>query len=116
MPFLIAPTRNLQKFLMTIEFERHSLFSFQESKLNVRFEFSKKTTFNVKEKISGLVTGKERRIAMPKNIFISVILLVCIILAFIDNACSVIHPFGEEEYEILVLLLAGTFKKAKKGD
>ena len=53
---------------------------------------------------------------MPKKFFISVILLVCISLAFIGYACSFIHPVGEEEYEILVLLLAGTFKKAKKGD
>ena len=52
---------------------------------------------------------------MPKNIFISVILLVCILLVFIGNACSYVHPVGEEEHEILVSLLAGTFKKAKKG-
>ena len=51
---------------------------------------------------------------MPKNIFISVILQVCILLAFIGNACSFIHPVGEEGYEIFVSLLAGTFKKAKK--
>ena len=49
MPFLIAATSNRHKFLVTNEFEFHSLFSFQESKLNVRFEFSNKTTFNVKE-------------------------------------------------------------------
>ena len=53
---------------------------------------------------------------MPKNIFISVILLAYILLAFIFfNACIFIHPVGEEEYEILVSLLAGTFKKAKRG-
>ena len=52
---------------------------------------------------------------MPKKNFISVILLVCISLAFIGYACSFIHPVGEVEYEILVLLLAGTFKKVKKG-
>ena len=52
---------------------------------------------------------------MPKNIFISVILLVCISLAFIGNACSFIHSVGEEEYKVLVSLLAGTFKKQKKG-
>ena len=51
---------------------------------------------------------------MPKNIFISVILLVCILLAFIGNACSFIHPVVEDEYEILVSLLATTFKKTKK--
>ena len=51
---------------------------------------------------------------MPKNIFHSVTLLVCISLAFVGNAYSFIHPVGEEEYEILVSLLAGTFKKVKK--
>ena len=52
---------------------------------------------------------------MPKNTLISVILLVCILLAFISNAYSFIHLVGEDEYEILVLLLAGTLKKAKTG-
>ena len=51
---------------------------------------------------------------MPKNIFHSVTLLVCISLACAGNAYSFIHPVGEEEYEILVSLLAGTFKKVKK--
>ena len=51
---------------------------------------------------------------MPKSIFIFVILLVCILLAFIGNSCTFIHPVGEEEYEILDSLLAGTFIKAKK--
>ena len=47
--FLIAATKNLHKFLIKNEFELHSLFSFQESKLNFRFEFSNKNNFNVKE-------------------------------------------------------------------
>ena len=51
---------------------------------------------------------------MPKNIFISVMLLVCISLTFIGNACYFII-IGEEQNEILLSLLAGTFKKAKKG-
>ena len=41
---------------------------------------------------------------MPKNI----------LLAFIGNACSFIHPVAREDYEILVSLLIGTFKKATK--
>ena len=44
---------------------------------------------------------------MPKSIFISLILLACILLVFI-------HPAEEEEYGILVPLVAGMFKKAKK--
>ena len=52
---------------------------------------------------------------MQKNIFFSVILLVCILLAFIGNACSFIHPVGEEECEILVLLLAGAFNPLVPG-
>ena len=51
---------------------------------------------------------------MPKNIF-NLFIISFILLAFIGNACSFIHPVGEEEYEILVSLLAGTYKKAKKG-
>ena len=47
--------------------------------------------------------------------FISVMLLVCILLAFIGNGRSFIDPVGEEEHKILVSLVAGTFKKAKKG-
>ena len=63
----------------------------------------------MKESISGLVTRKEIWITMQKNIFISFILLFCILLAFIGNTCSFIHPAGEK-YEILVS------KKSKKGD
>ena len=48
---------------------------------------------------------------MPKNIFISVILLVSISLGFTGNACSFIHLVGEDE----VSLLARTFKEAKTG-
>ena len=67
-PFLIAAARNLHGFLhshkkrkvssvrflwlwflVTNDFEPHSLFSFLELKLNVRFEFSNKTIFNVIE-------------------------------------------------------------------
>ena len=38
---------------------------------------------------------------MPKNIFHSVILLVCISLAFVGNAYSFIHPVGEESVQDL---------------
>ena len=44
---------------------------------------------------------------MPKSIFISFILLACILLVFI-------HPVEEEEYGMLVSLVGGMFKKAKK--
>ena len=55
------------------------------------------------------MTRKEIRITMQKNIFISFIFLFCILLAFISNTCSFIHPAGENKYEILVS------KKVKKG-
>ena len=47
---------------------------------------------------------------MQKNIFISFILLFCILLDFIGNTCSFIYPAGENKYEILVS------KKSKKGN
>ena len=53
------------------------------------------------------MTRKERGITMSINIFISLILLVCILLVFI-------HLAGEEEYEILVSVVAGMFKKQKR--
>ena len=53
---------------------------------------------------------------MPKNIFHSVILLVCISLAFVGNAYSFIHPVGEEEYEILVSYKKVKRKGIKKGE
>ena len=68
----------------------------------------------MKEQISELVTRKERGITV-KKIFPSFILLVCIFLVFIGNVCSFIHFVGEEEYEILVSLVAGTVKKTKRG-
>ena len=88
----------------------NSIDSLRSRNQNLTF----KTTFIMKEQVSGLITRKERRITMPKNIFISFMLLVCILLAFIGNACTFIHPVGEEEYEILISLLTGTFKKIKK--
>ena len=68
----------------------------------------------MKEQISELVTRKERGITV-KKFFPSFILLVCIFLVFIGNVCSFIHFVGEEEYEILVSLVAGTVKKTKRG-
>ena len=36
-------------------------------------------------------------------------------MVFIGNVCSFIHSVGEEEYEILVSLVAGTVKETKRG-
>ena len=53
------------------------------------------------------MTRKERGTTLSKNIFISFILLVCILLVFI-------HLVGEEEYKILVSIVAGILKKKQK--
>ena len=46
-------------------------------------------------------------ITMSKNIFTSFILLICILVVFIGNVGSFVHPVGEQEYEIW---------KSEKGD
>ena len=60
------------------------------------------------------MTKKERGITVSRNIFILFILLVCILLVFIRNACSFFYPVEEEEYKILVLIVVGIFKIAKR--